>query len=211
MNVPFSSRIWTRLGLLAGPLVVALSLTTPAAAREPVDPATLNPPPPAEFNPVCFREGAHIMCDIAFSDPDIVDEPSGIVCDGTELLFSQTRAVVGKRFYDGDGDLLRRHFRSSLEGTYTNPETRLVALWAQTSTEDNQLAVPGDLSTGTTRLSGSIRVWIPGGGTILTDTGVTVLDGASGEILHASANHPFDDYFAFGDESALAPLCDALS
>jgi hypothetical protein len=94
MNVPFSSRIWTRLGLLAGPLVVALSLTTPAAAREPVDPATLNPPPPAEFNPVCFREGAHIMCDIAFSDPDIVDEPSGIVCDGTELLFSQTRAVV---------------------------------------------------------------------------------------------------------------------
>ena len=204
-------RIWTRVGLVVGPLVVALSLTSPAAAREPVDPSTLNPPVPAEFNPVCFQEGSHIMCEVAFSDPDIVDEPTGIVCDGTELLASTSRSVVGKRFYDGDGNLLRRHFHESSEGTYTNPETGLVALWVQHNTVDHELAVPGDVGGGTTQGSGMTRIWLPGGGTILTDTGVAVFDEATGEILHVSENRPFDDYFIRGDESALAPLCDALA
>ena len=211
MTLTFSPRTSTRLGVLAGGLLIALSLTTPAGAREPVDPSTLNPPPPAEFNPVCFQAGAHVICDLAFSDPDITDEPSGIVCDGTELLFSQSRDVVGKRFYDSNGDLLRRHFHASLEGTYTNPDTGLVALWTQRNTEDQVLAVPGDLGTGTTRISGSVRIWSAGGGTILTDTGVAVFDDATGEMLHQSAHHPFDDYFLFGDEAALAPLCDALA
>lgn len=211
MNIKFDRRIRAFAGLLVGALLLALFLAAPAAAREPVDPSTLNPAPPAEFNPVCFRSGAGIICDLAFSDPDIAGEPSGIVCDGTELLFAQSRTVVGKRFYDGDGNLLRRHFREYLDGTYINPDTGGVALWSQHNTVVHDLAVPGDQSTGVTNISGSIRIWSPGGGTILTDAGVTVLADDTGELLHASAHHPFDDYFALGDESALAPLCEALS
>ena len=211
MSLKHGRWVRARCGLLVGALFLALSLATPAAAREPVDPSTLNPAPPAEFNPVCFLNGARIICDLSFSDPDITGEPSGIVCDGTELLFAQSRTVVGKRFYDSDGSLLRRHFREYFDGTYTNPDTGGVALWTQHDTVVHDLAVPGDQSTGVTKISGSLRIWSPSGATILTDAGVAVLAEDTGELLHASAHHPFDDYFALGDESALAPLCEALA
>ena len=211
MTVTYPRRTWARGGLIAGTVLLALSLAGPAAAREPIDPSTLNPPPPAEFHPVCFSQGSHISCDVAFSKPPITDEPSGIVCDGAELWLSQSRSVVGKRLYDGDGNLLNRHFREDLQGTFTNPDTGRAATFVQHNTVVHDLAVPGDLGTGTTRISGSIRISSPGGGTILTDSGVTVLDEASGEILFESANHPFDDYFVFGDEAALSTLCAALA
>jgi hypothetical protein len=205
-------RGFSRLIIAAtGGLFLTVALTAPASARTPVDPSTLNPPPPAEFNPVCFVDGSHITCDVAFSDPEVVDAPSGIVCDGTELLVSQSRSVVGNRFYDADGNLLQRHFRESLDGTFRNPETGRVALWTQHDTVIDNLAVPGDLASGTESVSGLMtRVWLPDGGTILGDTGRVVLDLATGEVLHASAKHPFGAYFS-GDPSALAPLCAALA
>ena len=122
MNTRTAVRRCRRLILaLTGALLLTTSLATSASARTPVDPSTLNPPPPASFNAVCYRDGSHISCDLAFSDPDMVDQPSGIVCNGTELLVSQSRSVVGKRTYDAAGNLLQRHFRESLTGTYTDP------------------------------------------------------------------------------------------
>jgi hypothetical protein len=203
-------RRFSRLILaVTGGLVLTVALAAPASARTPVDPSTLNPPPPAEFNPVCFVDGSHITCDVAFSDPDVVDDPSGLVCDGTELLSSYSRSVVGKRFYDADGNLLQRHFRESFDnGTLRNPDTGLVALWTQHDTVIDNLAVPGDLATGTESVSGlDSRVWLPGGGTILTDTGRLVFDLATGELIKASAHHPLNS----GDPSALAALCAALA
>jgi hypothetical protein len=125
-------------------LVLTVALALPASARTPVDPSTLNPAPPESFNAVCYRDGSHITCDLAFSDPDVVEEPSGIICGGTELLVSQTRAVVGKRTYDADGNLLQRHFRESLDGTFRNPDTGLFAFWTQHDTVIHNLAVPGN-------------------------------------------------------------------
>jgi len=110
--------------MVVGACVMAGASAGVASARESVDPSTLNPPPPDLFNAVCLTQGSQIVCDLAFSDPPVSDEPSGIVCDGTELLVSQTRDVVGKRFYDASGDLLRRHFREDFTGSFTNPETR---------------------------------------------------------------------------------------
>lgn len=195
-----------------GALLVILSLAAPAAAKESVDPGTLNPPPPESFNASCFRTGSHISCSLAFSDPDVIDEPSGIVCDGTELLVAQSRSVVGKRLYDADGSLLQRHFREYLDGTFTNPDTGLAALWSQHDTVVHNLGTPGDVASGTTAISGlGTRAWLPGGGTILTDAGTTLIDSATDEPVKLSAHHPFDEYFRLGDESALAPLCAALS
>jgi hypothetical protein len=199
-----------------GTVVLLMSLAAPSiaagAGNQPVDPSTLNPPPPPSYNPVCSDVGDHIACSITFSDPDIVDEPSGIVCDGTELLITQSRSVVGTRLYDADGNLLQRHFRETLNGTFTNPDTGLFAWWAQHDTVIHDLSVPGDSTSGSEHVSGAFtRAWLPSGGTIINDAGNAIFDEATGDVLKESGNHPFIAYFAFGDSAAIAPLCAALS
>jgi hypothetical protein len=192
-------------------LVVSLAFASPVAAREPVDPSTLNPPPPDFFNAACERVGRGVICDLAFTDPDVIDEASGITCDGTELLVSQTRSVAGKRYYDQNGDLIRRHFRESVSGTFSNPDSTKSAPWVQRDTVVHKLGVPGDLGTGTERVTGLMSlVWLPGGGT-LVDAGTIVRDVGTDEVLHISGKHPFDDYFRLGDAAALDPLCAALN
>ena len=208
MSTRTTLRRFSRLILaVTGGFVLTAALATSASARTPVDPSTLNPAPPASFNAVCYRDGSHITCDLAFSDPDIVDAPSGIICNGTELLMSQSRSVVGKRTYDADGNLLQRHFIESMNGKFTNPDTGKLALWAGHDTVIQNLAVAGDANTGTEHIAGlTPRVWLPDGGTILTDAGYTLLDVATGEtLISESAHHPFDAYFGSGDTAALAP------
>ena len=88
--------------LLALSAIATVPLAAPVwAAPRPVDPTTLNPPPPDFFNAECGQTGQHILCTLHFEDDPIIGEPSGIFCDATEILFSQTRAVVGKRTYSG--------------------------------------------------------------------------------------------------------------
>lgn len=192
--------------------VILLAIPSIVAARTPVDPATLTPPPPPEFNPVCEQVGKGIICELAFTDPLIVDEPSGVVCGTKELLFSQTRSVVGKRFYDAEGLLLRRHFHEYITGTWANPVTGATANYAGGFTILHDLTGPGDVTSGVTRSSGSVRIYVSGGGTILhQDAGHLVFEEATGTVLAQSGQHPFEDYFAHGDLSALDPLCDALA
>ena len=191
---------------------IAFVLVAPVAAGTPVDPATLNPPPPAEFNPVCDRLGGGIVCDLAFSDPPVIDEPGGVVCDGTEILYTQYRSVVGRRIYDADGNLLKRHFREVLTGTFTNPSTGSSVDWVTHATNIHVLAVPGDLATGVTSGAGlPMRITDADGRTILVDAGRLVIDAATGDILESHGPHHFDDYFVHGDVEALQPLCDALA
>ncbi len=194
------------LGILA-----AAALVSPVAARDTVDPATLNPSPPDSFNAECFAGAGGTVCTLHFSEDPINDEPSGIVCDGTELLFSQDRSVVGKRYYDADGNLVQRHFRESLSGTFSNPDTGASVLWIQHDTVIHNLSEPGNLDSGTARSSGLFtRVYLPGGGSILLDVGTVLVDEATGEVLASGGRHPFGDYFERGDTAALQPICDAL-
>jgi hypothetical protein len=63
------------------------------------------------------------------------------------------------------------------------------------------------VTTGTESSTGLLtRVWLPGEGTILTDTGRLLFD-ATGELIQVSAHHPI----VLGDPSALASLCAALA
>lgn len=192
--------------------VLCLAVAGQALAREPVDPATLNPAPPDFFNATCYPSGVQIICDLAFDNVDVfVDEPSGILCGSTEILFSQVRGVVGKRFYNGDGDLVRRHFREYMSGTLTNPDTGRVLTWAQHDTVFHELDTPGDLDSGTIRFTGLIqRIATAAGQTVLVDAGTLLFDEAADELVHASGNHPLDDYFSGSDPAALQPVCDAL-
>ncbi|MDP9270304.1 MAG: hypothetical protein M3P14_04925 [Chloroflexota bacterium] len=75
----------------------------------------------------------------------------------------------------------------------------------------HDLAVPGDVAGDTSRISGSVRIYVPGAGTILlADAGQTVLDETTGTVLGQSGQHPFEAYFGHGDLSALEALCGAL-
>ncbi len=192
--------------------VIALALPAIVAAKQVVDPATLTPPPPPEFNPTCERTGNQIICGIVFTEPPIVDEPSGVVCGGTELLFSGTRSVVGKRFYSAEGLLLRRHFHDEVSGTWTNPVSGAMASFSGGTMTLHDLAVPGDSASGTSRNSGSVRIYFPDGGTIIhQDAGHLVIDeGGTGAVLSQSGQHPFEDFFGSGDTTALDEFCSAL-
>jgi hypothetical protein len=201
-----------RLGLvLVAASVGVLAVAGPAVARTPVDPDTLNPAPPDFFNAECWEGAGGVVCTLHFSDDPFVDEPSGIVCDGTELLFAQNRSVVGKRIYDADGNLVQRHFREYMDGTFTNPDTGRSLPWTQHDTIVHNLSVPGDVDSGTIRFTGLItRAWLPGGGSVLLDAGTILEDFATAELIHEGGPHPFRDYFVDGDTSALQPICDAL-
>jgi hypothetical protein len=207
-----SQHVHRVLRAIAVASIALLALTTGVAAREPVDPASLNPAPPPEFNATCERLGNQIRCDLAFSDPPFFDEPSAIFCDGVELLVSQTRDVVGKRYYDADGDLLRRHFRERFTGDFSNPVTGRSVDWVAHNTIVHDLAVPGEIASGTTRITGQqIRIFADDGGTVLLDAGRILIDESTGEILSSSGPKHFDEYFAFGDEHALDALCAAVA
>jgi hypothetical protein len=199
---------------LSAPIAVMflVAIVAPAAfARELVDPSTLIPPVPAAFNPVCYQVGEGTICDIAFSDPPLVNEPSGIICGTTELLISQTRDVVAKRFYNVDGLLTVRRFQEDFAGSLMNPLTGATVQIPGRDTVTDDLATPGDLNSGTeTRTGLEWRAYLPGGGTIITDVGHIVVDAATGDIVDETGHHPFDRYFAFGDTAALEPICSAL-
>jgi hypothetical protein len=205
------------LGKLArvtvGAALAALAVASPAAARTPVDPNTLNPAPPDFFNAECERTGSQIICTLHFDTvDDVFDEPSGIMCGSTELLFSQQRAVVGKRHYDADGNLLVRHFRETFTGDFTNPDTGKVATWTQHDTILHKLGTPGDVESGTWSVSGQVsHVRAPDGQTILIDGGRSIVDASSGDFVSSHGPHHFDDYFARGDSHALDAICDALA
>lgn len=198
---------------LVGALVIGLPLAVavPASARIPVDPSSLNPPLPDFFNGVCNQLGKNIVCTLGFADEPIADEPSEIVCDGTEVLYSEERSVVGKRTYSGAGDLLQRHFREDLVGTLSNPATGRVLGWVAQNTIIDNLTAPGDLSTGVIQITGTaMRVFTANGRTVLSDAGRVVIDASTDEAIFTAGPHRFDDYFVNGNANALAPLCAAL-
>ena len=119
--------------------------------------------------------------------------------------------MVGKRFYSAEGLLLRRHFHEDVSGTWTNPVTGATASFSGGGMTLHDLAVPGDAGSGTSRFSGSVRIYFPDGGTIIhQDAGHLVLDEGTGTLLSQSGQHPFEDFFGSGDTTALDEFCSAL-
>jgi len=192
-------------------LVVTLGSSSQAFARDLVDPSTLNPPPPPQFNPVCERVGNQIICTVQFTDPPFA-ATSDVICGSGASTFVpfdyHTRSVRGKRYYDQNGNLLRRHFREFYDGTVVNPINHKALSYSGSDTIMHNLAVPGQADTGAEALTGSVRIFLgQGNGTMALDTG-RLVDSPQG-LLHESGQHPFFDYFS-GDTAAVPPLFDAL-
>ena len=119
-----------------------------ASARELVDPNTLNPPPATTSNAVCERVGNGIICELQFSDPPSSgssDVTCGSGANSFEPFVYNTRSVRGKRYYDGNGNLLRRHFREYFAGTFVNPLNHKALAFSGSDTHLHVLAVPETL------------------------------------------------------------------
>ena len=197
--------------LLIGAVTI-LTCASQAFAGEPVHPSTLNPPPPPDFNPVCQKDGQQTICTVQFSDPPFAGS-TDVVCGAGTNTFEpfdyHTRSVRGKRYYDQNGNLVRRHFQEYFDGTVVNLLNHKAVAYSGSDTHKHDLAVPGQIDTGTEAVTGSVRLFLgEGNGTMAVDTGRTV-DSSQG-ILAESGQHPFLDYFVFGDTAAVQPLCDAL-
>ena len=202
--------------LLVTSFIALFAVVTPrsVSASQIVDPATLNPPIPPQFNPECKAAGFGTLCTVDFVEthaPETTDLICGSGADSFAVVGSDTRTVTGRRYYDENGDLTQRHFRQVLVGTFTNPLTGVSLDYAESTTIIHDLSVPGDLSTGTEAFTGTVRLSVPQGGTVLIDAGRVVIDESDGIILFEAGQHHFDAYFAYGDTSALQPICDALS
>ena len=203
--------VWSCLASLAFSLNFALAPKTVSTERL-VDPSTLNPPPPPQFNPVCERVGGGTICTVQFSDPPFAGG-SGVICgtgaNSFEVFQFQNRSVLGHRYYDQNGNLTRRHFHEVDTGTFTNPITHAAVSFSGRGTTLHDLSTPGDITSGTQVLTGSFRVYRPQGGTVIIEAGRTANSG-TGDFIRESGPHPFQDYFVFGDTTAVQPLCDAL-
>ncbi len=201
--------------LLVASFITLFAVISPrsVSASQIVDPSTLNPPPPPQFNPVCEAVGFGTLCTVNFVEThpsEITDIICGSGPNSFAVVATDTRTVTGRRYYDQNGDLTRRHFREVFVGTFTNPLTGASLDFAQSDTILHNLAVPGDVSTGTEVITGSARFSLPGGGVVLVDAGRIVIDASDGTLLFEAGQHHFDDYFGLGDTSALQPICDAL-
>jgi hypothetical protein len=188
----------SRLGIaVAGVLISASSLALPVAAREAVDPSTLNPPPPAYINAECGWSGGQVICSYAYTIT-VTDAHTGIFCDGGELLETDSaRSVFGQRVYDADLNLVERKFRERIEGVLYVAETGASVRWTGTDTGRQVLSVPGDRSTGVLTSSGAgIHLYLNDGRSVsLAGRAIEYLD--TGDYHSVGANTSYD-------------LCDAL-
>ena len=198
--------------LLSIAVVPCLAFALQATSDRSVDPATLNPPPPPQFNPMCEKVGNGTICTVQFSDPPFAGG-SGAFCgsgaNSYEVFQFQNRSVTGHRYYDQNGNLTRRLFHEVDTGTFSNPINHKAVSFSQVGTTLHDLAIPGDISSGTQVLTGSIRLYLPQGGTVILETGRSVSSG-TGDFISESGQHPFTNYFVFGDTAAIQPVCDAL-
>jgi hypothetical protein len=154
----FQAVTWLRrLGLaVAGALVCASSLALPVAAREAVDPSTLNPPPPDFINAQCGWSGQGVTCsfDYRFS---VIDAETGIVCDtGHELFETSERHVFGHRYYDSNLNLVKRFAAERIDGIVYDGVTGVPVRWTGYDQGTELLSVPGDRSTGIRYNEGAI-------------------------------------------------------
>lgn len=180
------------------------------AAAQPPTSVTLNPAPPGSYKCTPVGNGTRCLSDTT----TVVDPvPSGILCgtgaDAFEISDQATRRVKAERWYDTNGNLVKR-VRANLfsASRLTNPITGVFVAYDQHDTDTDILTVPGDLGTATTYSVESLVAVAPGYGAVLVNKGRSVY-GPDGSLISRTGRRDLDDYFA-GDVSVVASLCAAL-
>jgi hypothetical protein len=178
--------------VLFGVIVSAAALATPVAAAKPVDPGTLNPPPPDFINPTCWSTGQQVVCSFDW-EFNVVDAPTGVVCGGDELLETTARHVFGHRYYDADRNLVRRDFAERIDGDLRDPQTGVSVRWSGTDQAFETFSVPGDRSTGTRMNTGAIiHVYLDSGRSYMLAAGRTFENVDTGAFEWMGSHPDFD-------------------
>ena len=176
--------------ILAAVISAVMGLAAPVAARESVDPGSLNPPLPGFLNPHCGWAGGGVICAVDRT-LTVTDAPTGIFCAGAELLESSDRHVFGQRFYDVDLNLVELRFREQIEGMLFIPNGASVR-WTGTDTGVQTLTVPGDRSTGVLTNSGANIHLYPADGRSIALAGRTTENLDTGDFFTVGNNASVD-------------------
>lgn len=170
-------------------LISATSMAGPVSARGVVDPGTLNPPPPEFINPQCGWSGQQVICafDYTFT---VTDAPTGVVCNGDELLETTDRHVFGHRYYDANLNLIKRNLAERIDGVLSSPATGVSVHWTGYDQGFETFSTPGDRSTGTRMNTGAIiHVHLDSGRSYMLFAGRAFEDVDTGEF-EAMGSHP---------------------
>jgi len=142
---------------------------TPAAAD-----TSLNPPPPSWYT--CKPTGSGTICHGTMSFEHFAGF-DGTCPQGFNILENAHKDETAARYYDRDGNLIRRVLHdiypvgNPLNVLY-NSQTGTSVPYYGDLTETDDLAVPGDLSSATSRQTGNLyTVTLPGGGLLVHDVG----------------------------------------
>lgn len=183
------------IAIAVATVLAGLTLTSgTASASSPVDPDTLQPPPPPGAE--CRAIGSGVRCDTFFL-VDVVNEPGFELPCGTfyETIYDLR---TGIRWYDTDGNLVKRLVHQDAEGTWSlsptgaGPTVSVSAHggWGEV------YPVPGDETSAVGKAYGN---------------GWTIKDEHGGVIAHIAGlerNDEFHGVFRF--ESTFDAVCAAL-
>jgi len=184
----------------------ALTLVSASVAGQPVT-QTLNPSPPAWQT--CKAVGERTICEGKITESyGPID--TGLTCmGGFDIFDSGALDEVARRFYDENGNLVRRvRHQHYTFGQLTNPLTGATVNYTQTQTWTDVLAVPGDLGSATVTLTGEYIEFGADGAPVLIGAGRVVF-APNFTVEFQAGPSGFLDLLA-GDPSAVGATCDAL-
>lgn len=203
----------TALILLVGACsVVAVLVLAPAGvAGQPVT-QPLNPEPPSVYT--CKTVGAGFICEASLAEP-YGPFDNGVVCGsgaGTFDVFDQgLETLSATRYYDTNGDLVKRVIHDSEVGALSNPLTGASIPYTINNINTDVLAVPGDLSSLSETTTGNQNITVPGMGNVFKEAGRLVFaDAALTDLAFEAGHHAAIDYYYNGDTSAADGICTAL-
>jgi hypothetical protein len=192
--------------------ILGLLLLAPAASAQGGQPcpSTLNPP--ALSFETCQTVGGGTIASgsrvVSYGPTDMGPCPT----DGSFDVFDQgTFNQHATRWYDQRGNLTRRRlYQHWTFGQWSNPLAGTAVPYTQTSVENDEYAIPGDMSSGTATFTGENMFHDGTGAPVLFGNGRQVYDAVDGSLIESSGRNDLVLAFNENDPSVFAPICAAL-
>jgi hypothetical protein len=200
--------------LLALAPTLGILLLAPAASAQAAQacPSTLNPPA-LSFETCQTVGGGTIASGSRVESYGPIDNGPCVTDPSFDVFDQGTFNQHATRWYDRNGDLTRRHIYNHYTfGQWTNPLAGTVVPYTQTSIENDEYAIPGDMSSGTATFTGSNMFHDPGtGAPVLWGNGRQLTSNVDGSLIESSGRNDFVLAFNEDDPAVFAPICAALA
>jgi hypothetical protein len=183
--------------------VIAVLAVAPVAVAQ-----DLNPPAPDFYS--CKASGQQTICQ---ANRTFAEDPydTEIACDGFTIWDQGTVHQVARRFYNADGDLVRRVIHETWDPAHwSNPLNGETVPYHQNGITTQVFGVPADFDTVTETVVGSSQYQDPETGTHVLREAGRIVHGPAGDIEFYAGMHPFTDYFELGDQTVFDAVCAAL-